>query len=107
MEDSMGLPRRGAKLLYMASAPVAPAMPRIHFQVRTALDPDAVLAVLTDFGPGRAGVWPNTDAERFRVHGRGPGRADVTEGSAVAGGVWERSRYEWDPVARTVSAVTT
>jgi hypothetical protein len=82
-------------------------MPRIHFRVHAALDPDAVLAALTDFGPGRAGVWPNIDAEHFRVHGQGPGWADVTEGSAVAGGIWERSRYEWDPAARTVSAVTT
>jgi hypothetical protein len=82
-------------------------MPHIHFQVHTELDPDAVLGALTDFGPGRAGVWPNIDAEHFRVHDQGPGWADVTEGSAVAGGIWERSRYEWDAAARTVSAITT
>lgn len=82
-------------------------MPHIHFQVHTELQPDAVLAALTDFGPGRAGVWPNIDAEHFRVHGQGTGWADVTEGSAVAGGVWERSRYEWDAAAGTASATTT
>ncbi len=81
-------------------------MPRVHFRVHTGLSPDTVLRALTDFGAGRADVWPNIDAAHFELHDLGPGWADVTEGSAVAGGVWERSRYEWDAAAGTVTALT-
>jgi len=81
-------------------------MAHIHFQIETTLEPAAVLRVLTDFGEGRAKVWPNIDAAHFQVHDLGPGRADVTEGSSIAGGVWERMRYEWDAPAGRVAAVT-
>ena len=81
-------------------------MPRVHFRVETDLPPTAVLAALTDFGPRRAEVWPNIDSDHFEVHDQGPGWAEVTEGSAVAGGVWERERYNWDATAGTVAIET-
>jgi hypothetical protein len=81
-------------------------VPRIHFRVASELPPAAVLSVLTDFGPRRAEVWPNIDSDHFKVHGQGPGWAEVTEGSAVAGGVWERERYSWDADAGTVAIET-
>jgi hypothetical protein len=81
-------------------------MPHIHFRVETELPPAAVLAALTDFGPRRAEVWPNVDSQHFKVHDQGPGWAEVTEGSAVAGGVWERERYSWDATAGTVAVET-
>jgi hypothetical protein len=81
-------------------------MPTLHFQVRTELGPDAVLAALTDFSARRAQIWPNIDADHFVVHSQGPGWADVTEGSSVAGGVWERNRYEWDAASHRLSVVT-
>lgn len=80
-------------------------MARVHFRVRTGLQPAAVLAVLTDFGPGRAEAWANVDVGFLDVHDSGPGWADVTEGSSVAGGVWERLRYDWADGDR-LSAVT-
>lgn len=80
-------------------------MARVHFRVRTELEPAAVLAALTDFGPGRAEAWANVDLGFFDVHDAGPGWADVTEGSSVAGGVWERLRYDWADGDR-LSAVT-
>jgi len=80
-------------------------MPRVHFQVHTELEAAAVVAALTDFGPGRADAWPNIDTAHLQLHESGPGWAEVTEGSSVAGGVWERSRYEWTDGGR-VSAVT-
>ena len=82
-------------------------MPTIHFNLETGLAPDAVMGALTDFGPSRADVWPNVDHEHFKLHGEGPGWAEVTEGSSVAGGVWERERYTWDSAARTVAVETT
>ena len=81
-------------------------MPTIHFKVESPLSPAAVLAVLTDFGPRRSEIWPNIDSAHFTVHGQGPGWAEVTEGNSVAGGVWERERYSWDPAANSVKIET-
>lgn len=81
-------------------------MPTIHFHLETTLAPGAVLAGITDFGTHRAEVWPNVDRDHFRLHGEGPGWAEVTEGSSIAGGVWERERYSWDPTAGTVAVET-
>lgn len=80
-------------------------MARVHFRLRTDLDPAAVVAALTDFGPSRADTWPNVDVAHLEVHDSGPGWADVTEGSSVAGGVWERLRYDWADGDR-LSAIT-
>ena len=78
----------------------------IHFHLETKLSPAVVLAGLTDFGPQRAEVWPNVDSAHFQLHSEGPGWAEVTEGSSIAGGVWERERYTWDASAGTVRAET-
>ena len=82
------------------------AVAHIHFKVHSKLAPGSVLDALTDFGPRRAEVWPNIDDLHFKVHGHGPGWAEVTEGSSVAGGVWERERYTWDAVTGTVAIET-
>ena len=79
-------------------------MSTVHTALHSPLAPTEVLEVLTDFGPHRAEVWPNVDAEHLQVHDSGPGWADVTEGVE---GNWERERYDWDAAAGTVSAVTT
>lgn len=70
-------------------------MPRIHFDLSTTLSPEEVVRVLTDFGPHRAEVWRNIDQDHLKVHDQGPGWAEVTEGNSLAGGIWERNRYEW------------
>ncbi|HEU5107545.1 MAG TPA: hypothetical protein VFT95_03130 [Micromonosporaceae bacterium] len=70
-------------------------MPRIEFDVSSAVPPDRFVTALTDFSPARADVWPNIDAEHLKVHEVGADFADVTEGSSLAGGVWERNRYDW------------
>ena len=74
--------------------------------METKLAPSAVLAALTDFGPRRSQVWPNVDEQHFKLHGQGPGWAEVTEGSSVAGGVWEREKYSWDATTGAVSVET-
>src|ERR1700730_10890084 len=81
-------------------------MPILQFEIESTLPPEAVLAALTDFSPSRAEVWPNIDSEHFKVHDQGPGWAEVTEGSSVAGGVWEKERYTWDASAGTVKIET-
>ncbi|MER6394998.1 hypothetical protein ABT263_02910 [Kitasatospora sp. NPDC001603] len=75
----------------------------VNFQLISSLDPDAVLAVLTDFGPARAQTWPTIDAAHFAVHGAGEGWAEVTEGTAAA---WERARYDWKPGGDEVTITT-
>ncbi len=81
-------------------------MPTIRFHVETTLAPAVALAGITDFGKSRSAVWPNVDAAHFKLHSQGPGWAEVTEGSSVAGGVWERERYTWDQVKGTVAIET-
>jgi hypothetical protein len=70
-------------------------MTRVEFDVTTSVSPERFIAALTDFSPSRADVWPNIDAAHLVVHEVGATSADVTEGSSIAGGVWERNRYDW------------
>ncbi len=81
-------------------------MPTVHFQVHTPLSPAAVLAALTDFSERRAMLWPNIDPAHYRLHAQGPGWAEVTEGNSVAGGIWERNRYEWEAAAGRLTITT-
>jgi YD repeat-containing protein len=73
------------------------------FTVHTGLQPSEVLAVMTDFGPGRPERWPNIDAAHFEVHDSGPDWAEVTEGTSMG---WERERYAWDAAAGTIEITT-
>ena len=79
-------------------------MPTVRFQLTTDVPGDRVLGALTDFSDRRPEIWPRIDHAHFRVHGQGPGWAEVSEGNALA---WERNRYEWNPSAGevTVTAV--
>jgi hypothetical protein len=81
-------------------------MAHIHFVLETQLAPGSVLSALTDFGPRRAQIWPNIDDQHFKLHRQGAGWAEVTEGSSVAGGVWEREKYAWDAIGSAVAVET-
>jgi hypothetical protein len=67
-------------------------MSNIHFHRTTTLSPEQFIAGLTDFGPGRAELFPNSADGYLKVHHRGTHDADVTEGS---NGIWERLHYDW------------
>jgi hypothetical protein len=67
-------------------------MSSIHFQQTTTLTPEQFVAGLTDFGPGRAELFPNSADGYLQVHYQGRYEADVTEGSR---GIWERLHYDW------------
>lgn len=70
-------------------------MSTIHFHQTTTSTPEQFIAGLTDFGPGRSELFPNSADAFLEVHHRGTHEADVTEGS---GGIWERLTYDWsDP----------
>jgi hypothetical protein len=78
-------------------------MSTIHIHQNTTATPEEFLAGLTDFGPGRAKLFPNSADDYLKVHSRGATDADVTEGS---GGVWERLRYDWSDPSRVVMTTT-
>jgi hypothetical protein len=70
-------------------------MARVSGEVTTSTPPEVILGALTNFGPRRPELWPNLSPQLYQVHSVGPTQAEVTEGTAVLGGVWERTRYDW------------
>ncbi|ACU73999.1 conserved hypothetical protein [Catenulispora acidiphila DSM 44928] len=78
-------------------------MATIHFTEQTLATPEQFVASLTDFGPGRRELFPNSADEFLEVHSQSDGHADVTEGS---GGIWERLTYDWTDPHRVVMTTT-
>jgi hypothetical protein len=67
-------------------------MATIHVHETTTSTPEQFIAGLTDFGPGRSKLFPNSADDYLEVHDQGPSQADVTEGSNR---IWERLHYDW------------
>src|SRR5262245_59831997 len=78
-------------------------MSTMHFRRTTTLTAEQFVAGLTDFGPGRSKLFPNSADEYLKVHHLGRLEADVTEGSA---GIWERLHYDWSDPNRVVLTTT-
>ena len=78
-------------------------MATIHFHQTTTATPEEFVAGITDFGPGRSKIFPNSADKYLKVHQQGPHEADVTEGS---GGIWERLHYDWSDPNRVVMTTT-
>ncbi len=78
-------------------------MSTFHFKQTTRSTPEQFIAGLTDFGPGRSKLFGNSADQYLKVHDKGPGYADVTEGS---GGIWERLRYDWSDPMHVVLTTT-
>jgi hypothetical protein len=78
-------------------------MSTIHFKETTKATPEQYIAGLTDFGPGRSKLFPNSADGFLKVHDQGPTQADVTEGS---GGIWERLHYDWSDPNHVVLTTT-
>jgi hypothetical protein len=74
-------------------------MSTIRLHQTTTSTPEQFVAGLTDFGPGRANLFPNSVDEYLQVHSRSAHHADVTEGSS---GTWERLLYDWSDPDRVV-----
>jgi hypothetical protein len=79
------------------------AMATIHLQQTTTATPEQFVAGITDFGPGRSKIFPNSADGYLKVHDQGPSQADVTEGSR---GVWERLHYDWSDPHRITMTTT-
>jgi hypothetical protein len=78
-------------------------MTTIRLHQTTTATPEQYVAGLTDFGPGRAKLFGNSDDKYLKVHHRGRSEADVTEGS---NGIWERLHYDWSDPDRVVLTTT-
>ena len=78
-------------------------MSTIRLHQTTTSTPEQFVAGLTDFGPGRSKLFPNSADGYLKVHNRGPSQADVTEGS---NGIWERLHYDWSDPNRVVMTTT-
>jgi hypothetical protein len=70
-------------------------VPSLSIKVRTSISPEQFLVALTDFGSERGTIWGNSQSTHFILHSLESDTADVTEGSKVFGGVWERIHYDW------------
>ncbi len=78
-------------------------MSTIHFHQTTTSTPEQFIAGLTDFGPGRSKLFPNSADADLKVHYQGRNEADVTEGS---NGIWERLHYDWSDPNRVTLTTT-
>jgi hypothetical protein len=78
-------------------------MTTLHFTKITKATPEQLLAALTNFGPGRSEVFPNSLDAELVVHDQGDTFADVTEGG---NGSWERLSYDWSDPHRVVMTTT-
>ncbi|RYX79334.1 hypothetical protein EON76_01265 [bacterium] len=70
-------------------------MPSLVIKVKTSITARQFLDALTNFEVDRGAVWGNSQSSHLIVHEVGADMADVTEGSKIFGGVWERLRYDW------------
>jgi hypothetical protein len=78
-------------------------MATLHLKQTTTATPEQFVAGLTDFGPGRSKLFPNSTDQYLVVHDHGPDHADVTEGSH---GIWERLHYDWSDPTHVVLTTT-
>ena len=80
-------------------------MSTITMKQTTTLTPEQYIAGLTDFGPGRSKLFPNSADDQLQVHELNTAEAwaDVTEGG---GGTWERLHYDWSDPMRVVLETT-
>jgi hypothetical protein len=78
-------------------------MATIRLHQKTTATPEEFVAGLTDFGPGRKKLFPNSADGYLKVHSQGPSEADVTEGSV---GIWERLHYDWSDPHRVTMTTT-
>lgn len=72
---------------------------QIHLHQTTTLTPEQLIAGLTDFGPGRWGLFANGADVYLKVNYLGRAEADVTE---ISGSTWERLYYDWSDPNRVV-----
>jgi hypothetical protein len=61
------------------------AMSTIHLHETTTATPEQFVAGLTDFGPGRSKLFPNSADDDLKVHSQGPTTPTSPRAQAVSG----------------------
>src|SRR5947209_1877320 len=56
-------------------------MPRIELDIETSLDPDKVIAMITDFSEHRPDTWPGLSGEVYEACSVGGKTAEIREGA--------------------------
>lgn len=69
-------------------------MPRIEFDMETAVAPETVVSMLTVFSTQRPEVWPGLWQGVYEVYSVGETTAEIREGNRSPR-VWARERYDW------------
>ncbi|MFN2641229.1 MAG: hypothetical protein ABR548_04940 [Actinomycetota bacterium] len=69
-------------------------MARIEINAETALSPEKVTSMLTDFSDRRPDIWPGLFRDAYEVYSVGDTWAEVKEGNKKPK-VWARERYDW------------
>ena len=65
-------------------------MATIHLHQTTTATPEQFLAGLTDFGPGRSKIFPNSADGYLKVHDQGPARPTLPRARAASGNACTR-----------------
>jgi len=81
-------------------------MPSFSYEADTSVAPERVLQASTDFSGRRLNVWPTIDRKYYQVQDVGGTSADVTQGSAVFGGIHGREHYDWSTAGAVTATVT-
>jgi hypothetical protein len=66
---------------------------RVEFDMETGLPPQRIIDALTDFTARRPKLWPNLNAEHYKVYEVGDTSAVVMEGGGPQ--IWAKERYDW------------
>ncbi len=69
-------------------------MARVELDMETALSPEKVTELLTDFSPKRPEIWPGLWSGAYEVYSVGQTTAEVREGNKSPR-IWARERYDW------------
>jgi hypothetical protein len=69
-------------------------MPKVAFDLETALPPERVTAMLTDFSERRPHLWPRLWKDAYEVYSVSETSAEIREGNRSPR-IWARERYDW------------
>jgi hypothetical protein len=69
---------------------------QLVMESETSLEPEKVVAALTDFSDKRPQMWTGISPQHYKVNSVGADTADVQEGTKQGPlNVWARERYDW------------
>jgi hypothetical protein len=77
----------------------------VEMDLDTKLEPEKVVAALTDFTPRRTDIWKSLSPEYYEVYAVGDSWAEVREGNVKPFRTWAKERYDWSQPGKVVWTV--